>query len=76
LYYAQSLFKAGDCEEASRVLEVISNHQEEVLHLKAAIAYIADDMQECRHVIRQCKRTSAEALQGEGCVLFKEGKYM
>jgi tetratricopeptide repeat protein 30 len=75
LYYAQSLFKAGDCEEAGRVLDVIIDHQEQVLHLKAAIAYIADDMQECKRVIRQCKRNSAEALQGEGCLLFKDGKY-
>ena len=75
LYHAQSLYKSGDLVEAARVLEVITDHPDQVEQLKMAIAYSSEQTQECRRMLRGWSAESGEACQNEGCVLFKEGEF-
>lgn len=76
LHHAQSLFRMGDLVEASRVLEAVSGLSEQVNHLKLAIAYSLDQVQECKRQLRASADSANEAgAQVEGCVLYKEGFY-
>jgi tetratricopeptide repeat protein 30 len=75
LYHAQSLYKAGDLTEASRVAEVITAFPDAVEQLKVAIAHAADQPQECRRLIRAWSMDGPATSQNEGCILYLEGKY-
>ena len=76
LHHAQSLFRMGDLVEASRVLEAVVGLEEQVNHLKLAIAYALDQVQECKRQLRASADSETEVgVQVEGCVLYKEGLY-
>ena len=75
LYHAQSLYKAGELEEASRALEAVTGFPEQVDQLKMAIAYALDQTQECRAMLRASRGQDGPSVQNDGCILFKEGKY-
>eukprot|EP00892_Ulva_mutabilis_P003389 jgi/Ulvmu1/1421/UM011_0150.1 len=76
LYHAQTLFKMGDLVEASRVADVVNGFDEQVMHLKLAIAYASEQIPECKRILRGCKPRTAEVLRNEGCILYMEGSYM
>lgn len=75
LYHAQSLYKAGELDEASRALEAVAGFPDEVDQLRMAIAYALDQTQECRAMLRATRSQSGAYAQNEGCILYKEGKY-
>lgn len=65
----------GELVEAGRVIDVVSGFDEQVAQLKLAISYSVDQMSECKRLLRSCRTGSAEALQNEGCILYKEGAF-
>jgi tetratricopeptide (TPR) repeat protein len=75
LHHAQALFRMGELVEASRVLEAVSGLTERVDHLKLAIAYALDQVQECKRQLRASDSDNEAGLQMEGCALYKEGLY-
>ena len=75
LYHAQALFKMGELVEASRVVDVVAGFEEQVTQLKLAISYSLEQIPECKRILRGCKSKSAEVLQNEGCILYKEEAY-
>lgn len=75
LHHAQSLFRMGELNEASRVLEAVGGLEEQVEHLKLAIAYSLDQVQECKRQLRATESSTVAGAQMEGCVLYKEGQY-
>lgn len=75
VYHAQSLYKAGNLDEASRILEVITDHPRQVEQIKMAIAYASEQRQECRNMLREWPRDAPETAQNEGCMLYAEGQF-
>lgn len=75
LHHAQALFRMGELVEANRVLEAVSGLAEQVNHLKLAIAYALDQVQECKRQLRASDSETEAGAQVEGCVLYKEGLY-
>lgn len=65
----------GELVEAGRVIDVVSGFEEEVAQLKLAISYSVDQISECKRLLRSCRTGSSEAIQNEGCILYKEGAF-
>jgi len=75
LYYAQSLFKAGEFVEASKAAVKVEGHQKAVTTLLVANSYEQDDLVGCRRQLSKCSPDDPDTLVNSGCVLFKEGKH-
>ena len=67
-YYAQSLFKACDYEDAIKACYQIETpaNQERVLQLKVAIHYAQEDLQNSMSLAEQCAEDSPNTLNTIG----------
>lgn len=65
----------GELVEAARVVDVITGFDEQVRQLKLAISYSLEQIPDCKRILRGCKSKSAEVLQSEGCIFYKEEAY-
>jgi tetratricopeptide repeat protein 30 len=75
LYHAQALYKAGELEEALRIADSMTALQDQVEQLKVAIRYAADQLQDCRQMLRARVSQGPDMAQNEGCILYREGKH-
>nr|KAJ3418848.1 Tetratricopeptide repeat protein 30A [Polyrhizophydium stewartii] len=78
LYYAQSLFKAGNYTAAQKACQSIETPQlatKKIIKLQAAIKYEMDDLAGCKALVDQCPGDDPDALVNQACLLFKEAKY-
>lgn len=75
MHQAQALHKAGDAEEATRIIDAMKDFPDRTTQLKLAIAYGADQVQECRRILKLCPPGEPETLLNEGCILYKEAHY-
>ncbi|KAI9005879.1 hypothetical protein BC832DRAFT_455049 [Gaertneriomyces semiglobifer] len=75
LYYAQSLFRAGQFVESQKVCAQIDHpdYADRVLKLQAAIKYAMDDLDGCRLLVEHAPANDPDRLVNEACLLFKEG---
>ena len=68
LYYAQSLYKACEYEEATKACYQIENpaYQDRVLDLKVAIHYSQEDLQNAMSLAEQCAEDAPNTLNTLG----------
>ncbi|GAX75265.1 hypothetical protein CEUSTIGMA_g2710.t1 [Chlamydomonas eustigma] len=75
LYYAQSLYKAGEYIEANKAAVKVEGHAKAVTMLLVANSYEQDDLVGCRRQLEKCNPDDPDTLVNLGCVMFKEDKY-
>eukprot|EP00794_Sanderia_malayensis_P009076 gene9076-10045_t len=77
LYYAQSLNKAFETQEAMKVTHQIENPnmQTKLLKLQASIKYSEDDTQGAQSLVEQIPSDDPDSEVNFGCLLYKEGRY-
>ncbi|KAJ3272595.1 Tetratricopeptide repeat protein 30A [Terramyces sp. JEL0728] len=68
LYFAQSLFKAGQYAAAQKACGML-------LKLEAAIRYELEDYAGCKLLIDQAPADDPDTIANQACLLLKEGKY-
>ncbi|KAJ3369056.1 Tetratricopeptide repeat protein 30A [Kappamyces sp. JEL0680] len=76
LYYAQSLFKAGQYAAAQKACAAIDNPAiaPQILKLEAAIRYEMEDYPGCKELIDQTPQDDPDNMANNACLLLKEGK--
>ncbi len=80
LYYAQSLYKAGELVEASKAVARVDGEsfQSRVLTLQAAIKYDEDELPSCKARLDQFKNINPDDPEVElnyAAISYKEGKF-
>jgi tetratricopeptide repeat protein 30 len=78
IYYAQSLFKAGQYAEAQRECSTVESEafQQRVVKLQASIAYEQGELGNTKSFLeKHYGGTDPDVTVLQGCVLFKEGQY-
>eukprot|EP01064_Diplonema_japonicum_P029697 TRINITY_DN4868_c1_g2_i1.p1 TRINITY_DN4868_c1_g2~~TRINITY_DN4868_c1_g2_i1.p1 ORF type:complete len:674 (+),score=152.41 TRINITY_DN4868_c1_g2_i1:54-2075(+) len=77
LYYAQTLYKAGQYAEAVKACSTIDQqkHGMELQKLQASIKYEQDDLTGCRSHVETCISDDPDVIVLQGCIFFKEGKF-
>jgi tetratricopeptide repeat protein 30 len=77
MYYAQSLYKSSNYDDALKVTQSIENtgQNTKILQLQLAIVYEQDQIQSAKSLLNQLPSNNMEAVIGAGCILYKEGKY-
>jgi tetratricopeptide repeat protein 30 len=77
VYYAQSLYKAGQYDEAQRECSQIESEalQQRVTKLQASIAYERGEMNNTTACLDKHYGQDPDVTVLRGCVLFKEGRY-
>ncbi|KAJ9534365.1 hypothetical protein QJQ45_016062, partial [Haematococcus lacustris] len=75
LYYAQSLYKAGQFPEASKAASKVEGHSKAVTTLLVANAYEQDDLIGCRRQLDRCPAEDPDTMVNIGCVMYKEGQF-
>jgi len=75
--FAQSLFKAGQYENAQKMCLKVDNpsYAQRMMSLQAAIKYEQDDLAGTKTMLAQCVSDNADTIVNLACVLFKEEKY-
>eukprot|EP01059_Diplonema_ambulator_P006393 TRINITY_DN16110_c0_g1_i1.p1 TRINITY_DN16110_c0_g1~~TRINITY_DN16110_c0_g1_i1.p1 ORF type:complete len:673 (+),score=213.55 TRINITY_DN16110_c0_g1_i1:74-2092(+) len=77
IYYAQTLYKAGQYNDAIKACSAIDQqkHGMELQKLQASIKYEQGDLTGCRSHIEQCLADDTDVVVLQGCISFKDGKY-
>ncbi|KAJ3314377.1 Tetratricopeptide repeat protein 30A [Boothiomyces sp. JEL0838] len=77
LYFAQSLFKAGQYAAAQKACATIDHppSAQEILKLEAAIRYELEDYAGCKLLIDQAPKDDPETIANQACLMLKEGNY-
>eukprot|EP01065_Artemidia_motanka_P047491 TRINITY_DN7457_c2_g1_i1.p1 TRINITY_DN7457_c2_g1~~TRINITY_DN7457_c2_g1_i1.p1 ORF type:complete len:678 (+),score=280.00 TRINITY_DN7457_c2_g1_i1:91-2124(+) len=77
IYYAQSLYKAGQYAESLKVCGTINQqaYGSRLQKLQASVKYEQDDLTGCRSHIESCLIDDPDIVVLQGCVSFKEGKH-
>jgi tetratricopeptide repeat protein 30 len=77
LYLAQSLYKAGQYEAATRKASQLESDQyaQRVHLLRAAAYYEQNDMKATRSILEQCMTDDPTTVVFDGAIEFKEGNY-
>jgi len=75
--FAQSLFKAGQYENAQKMCLKVDNpsYAQRMMSLQAAIKYEQDDLAGTKTMLAQCVSDNSDTIVNLACVLFKEEKY-
>lgn len=77
VYFAQSLYKSGQYDMASRKASQIESeqHVNQMHLLKASIYYEQNDLKSTRSILEHCLDDDPTTIVFEGAIEFKEGKY-
>ncbi|KAI8924341.1 hypothetical protein BC831DRAFT_501229 [Entophlyctis helioformis] len=77
LYYAQSLFKAGNYVASQKACQNVDAPQlsGKIVKLQASIKYEMDDLAGCKALVDQLPQDDSDKLVNEACLLYKEAKY-
>lgn len=77
VYYAQSLFKAGMYQEASKAAVRVEGvqYEQRILLLQSMIKYELDELSASKSYLDQCHASDPEVIINYAAVAFKEGKY-
>lgn len=74
-YHAQSLYKGGMYEQALKVCQSITTHEDKITQLQIAIQYELEEISHAKSLAQGLDTDSPEAIITEGCLLYKEEKY-
>ncbi|KAL7754390.1 hypothetical protein RI367_000371 [Sorochytrium milnesiophthora] len=77
LYYAQSLYKAGQHQMALKACQAIDDPQyaAKSMKLQAAIKYEMSDLLGCKALVDQCDPDDVDTIINQACLLFKDNKF-
>ncbi|EQC42807.1 hypothetical protein SDRG_00528 [Saprolegnia diclina VS20] len=77
LYYAQSLYKAGQYDAASRKASQLESEQysHRVALLRSAIYYEQNDIKATQSILDQCLRDDPTTVVFDGAIEYKEGRF-
>lgn len=77
IYYAQSLYKAGQYAEAQRECSVVESEasQQRIVKLQASIAYEQEELSNTKSYLDKHYGQDPDVIILQGCVLFKEGQF-
>ena len=77
MYLAQSLFKAGLYEDATKACMRVDNDKygQRLLQLQAAIKYEQDELGACKTLVDQCMADDPDTIVNQGCISYKEGDF-
>mmetsp|Transcript_31666 Transcript_31666/g.51104 ORF Transcript_31666/g.51104 Transcript_31666/m.51104 type:complete len:664 (+) Transcript_31666:80-2071(+) len=77
IYYAQTLYKAGQYQEATRAALSVDNpqFQQRMQSLNAAIKYEQDDIPACETLLAQAIPDDPDTVVMQACVLYKKGMF-
>ena len=78
LYQALCFYKIGKLDNAGRIVDSIDDPTllEKVEQLKAAVCFGKNNYNEARDHIKKTGKKDISGIINEGCILFKEKKYM
>ena len=77
LYFAQTLYKAGQYDSAQRKSGQIENeqHTHRINLLRSSIYYEQNDLSGTRSILEQCLPDDPTTIIFDGAIEYKEGKY-
>eukprot|EP00033_Pygsuia_biforma_P003332 GCRY01003651.1.p1 GENE.GCRY01003651.1~~GCRY01003651.1.p1 ORF type:complete len:680 (+),score=215.12 GCRY01003651.1:245-2284(+) len=77
VYHAQSLFKAQQYSDASKVALAVESpeYEQKMQLLQANVKYETEDLAGARQILRQCDEDDVSIVMSEACILYKEGKF-
>ncbi len=77
MYYAQSLFKAGQYDPALKAATRVDSpgYEQRMRMLQSAIKYEQDDLKSCKALCDRCMNDDPAVLVTQGCILYKERAY-
>ncbi|CAE7530322.1 ttc30a [Symbiodinium sp. KB8] len=77
MYLAQSLFKAGLYEDATKACMRVDNekYEQRLLQLHAAIKYEQDELAACTTLVDQCVPDEPDTIVNKGCIAYKSGDF-
>lgn len=77
MYYAQSLYKAGQLQEATRAAVRVDGEQfsQKVLQLQAVIKYEQDELPSCKSLLDQCQPDDPDVVVNFAAIAYKEGNF-
>ena len=77
-YYAQSLYKAGQYDDALKAIQSLdgnTNLATKITQLQIAILYEQDQIQHAKPLLNQLPANSEESKIAQACFLYKEQQY-
>jgi len=78
IYYAQSVFKAAQYEEATKACAKMSElpeFQQKVTNLQASIEYEQGNIQACKARLDRGRQEDPDTIVNTACVLYREGGF-
>ncbi|XP_065194085.1 intraflagellar transport protein 70A-like [Sycon ciliatum] len=77
LYYAQTLYKSGALQEATKSSFMLDKPSiaPKILKLQAGIKYVEGDFPAAKTLVEQCPSDDIDTQVNMACLLFKEGQY-